>query len=113
MTDFSDDDVSAMRRQGDLRAFMRQQIADGAARRDAKPKPVTHRPPGHQPGAWPAGCQPPAPPAPLPPAAWAAALDEYRDWLAVTDRPELDTRRYPCDCPACQLLDGGSDDPRS
>jgi len=59
MTDFSDEDITVMRQQGDLRGFFRQQIAEGAARRDSKPKPpAPPRPPGHTPGAWPPGTSP-------------------------------------------------------
>lgn len=109
MTDFSDDDMAAMCRDGSFREFLRHQIAEGAARRDNKPKPQRPKPPGHQPGAWPAGCQPPGPPPPLPPGAWDAALAEHRDWLVKTDRPDLDNNRYRCECGACPL-DGGTPD---
>jgi hypothetical protein len=118
MTDFDQDDVVAMRQQGDWREFMRQQIAEGAARRDAKPKPSAPPPlPGHAPGAWPTGTSPPGPPPPQPAAAWREALDVHRAWLAETDRPEADSRRYRCECGACELLatspEGASDDPRA
>lgn len=79
MTDIDPDDVKAMRKQGDFKAFMRQQIAAGQARKQpAKPAPPAPRP-GHTPGAWPTGSQPPAPIPAQPPGAWAAALERYRD----------------------------------
>lgn len=61
MTDVDPEDVTAMRKQGDLRAFLRGQIAEGAARRDAKPKTAAPRPPGRRPGEWPPGTSPPGP----------------------------------------------------
>lgn len=99
MNDFDESDVGEMRQQGDLRAFMRQQIRPTRTSRRADPEQPP--PPGHTPGAWPAGTQPPHPPEPHPPAAWQAALDEHRDYLRRTDHPELDRRKYPCGCGAC------------
>lgn len=62
MTDVDPEDVTAMRKQGDLRAFLRSQVAEGAARRDAKPKPTAPRPPAsRRPGEWPPGTSPPGP----------------------------------------------------
>lgn len=79
MTDINPDDVKAMRRQGDFRSFMRQQIADGKARNQpAKPAPPPLRP-GHTPGAWPTGSRPPSRIADAPPGAWAAALERHQD----------------------------------
>ncbi|MFD9256971.1 hypothetical protein [Streptomyces sp. NPDC059538] len=79
MTDIDPDDVKAMRKQGDFKAFMRQQIAAGQARNaPAKPPPAAPRP-GHTPGAWPTGSQPPARIPAAPPGAWEAALERDRD----------------------------------
>lgn len=55
MTDFSLEDIKAMRKDGSLRDALRCQIADGKRRREpAKPAPAP-RPAGHIPGAWPTG----------------------------------------------------------
>lgn len=79
MTDIDPEDVKAMRKQGDFRAFLRQQIADGQARKaPAKPMPATPRP-GHTPGTWPTGSRPPSRIADAPPEAWTAALQRDRD----------------------------------
>ncbi|MGW4505749.1 hypothetical protein ACWENO_14025 [Streptomyces sp. NPDC004436] len=79
MTDIDRDDVKAMRKQGDFKAFMRQQIAAGRAR-NAPAKPAAPAPrPGHTPGAWPTGSRPPAPIPAAPAGAWTAALQRYRD----------------------------------
>lgn len=106
--DFEIDDVAAMRRENggkDFRLFMRQQIAEGKARRE-KPAPRKEpKPPGYRPGAWPTGTSPPeAPPQQHSAADWERALDEYREWLQTADHPELNhptTQRQQCGCPAC------------
>lgn len=89
MTDFDVDDVAAMRKQGDFRDFLRQQIADAKTRRDAEavtaPPPS---PPGYSPGAWPAGTQPPVP-SPCSAADWQAHLADIRDRLARDDEQDL------------------------
>ncbi|MBV9023347.1 MAG: hypothetical protein JO362_06040 [Streptomycetaceae bacterium] len=64
----------------------------------------------HKPGAWPPGTSPPGPPPQLPAAAWRAALDKFRAWLAATDHPERDMRKYPCECGACQLTATSSEE---
>lgn len=98
MTDVDPEDVKAMRRQGDFRAFLRQQVAEGRARKHpAKPAAVP-RPPGHVPGAWPAGSRPPGPIAAAPPGAWTAALERYRDWLATAVQPERPEPGQHCPC---------------
>lgn len=79
MTDVDPEDVKAMRRQGDFRSFLRQQIAEGQARKQPPKATPAPRPPGHIPGDWPAGSQPPARIAPAPPGAWMAALQRDRD----------------------------------
>jgi hypothetical protein len=87
-----------MRRQGDLRSFLRQQIAEGKARKQpAKAAPPPPRP-GHTPGAWPTGSQRPGPIAPQPPGAWAAALERYSDWLATAAQPEKPEPGQHCPC---------------
>lgn len=86
MTDFNPgveeiENTAAMRREGDLPRYLRDQIRAGNSRRTTPPKTVTPKPPGHRPGAWPSGTSPPGPvPNPYPPAAWAAALTDYRQW---------------------------------
>lgn len=92
MTDINPDDVKAMRKQGDFRAFMRQQIADGKARNQpAKPAPAPPRP-GHTPGAWPTGSRPPSRIADAQPGAWEAALERDRDGTQTGTT---------CECPGC------------
>jgi hypothetical protein len=54
----SNEDVSAMRRQGDLKAFLRQAIRTGqhTQRENLRPAaPSLPAAPGHIPGAWPVG----------------------------------------------------------
>ncbi len=104
MTDASRDDIAAMRRQGDLRAYLRAQIAAGATRRDHKPQPATPRP-GHRPGAWPAGSQPPAAPPPIPDTVARAALADHARWFADGQPPGDQT----CHCPPCHQTDGAPD----
>ncbi|MFJ4974166.1 hypothetical protein ACIP6X_02245 [Streptomyces coeruleorubidus] len=92
------DDIKAMRAEGggaDLRAFMRQQIATGKARRTAALKPAAPRPPGHRPGAWPTGSSPPGPPPEwsLPKAVVDAAVRHYRNTQHFPNQP--------CDCGNC------------
>lgn len=92
MTDIDPDDVKAMRKQGDFKAFMRQQIAAGQARKQpAKAVPPAPRP-GHTPGAWPTGSQPPSRIADAPPEAWAAALQRHRDGTQTGNA---------CECGGC------------
>jgi hypothetical protein len=105
MTDISPEDVRDMRRQGDLRAFLRQQMAEGNARREKPAPAVAPKPPGHRPGAWPAGTRPPDPPPPIPPAAVAAALAEYRAYLvAAENRGTRAMKSEPCPCKPCRQL---------
>lgn len=92
MTDVDPEDVKAMRRQGDFRSFMRQQIAEGQARAHPAKAAPAPRPPGHTPGAWPAGSRPPARITGTDPAAWTAALQRDRD----------NTQQgTTCHCPGC------------
>lgn len=92
------DDIKAMRAENggaDLRAFMRQQIAAGKARRTPPPKPAAPKPPGHRPGAWPTGSSPPGPPPEwsLPKHVIDAAVRHYRNTEHFPDQP--------CDCGNC------------
>jgi hypothetical protein len=97
------EDVAAMKREGDLGQFLRQQIRAGRTRRTtpavASPPPP---PPGHRPGAWPSGASPPEPRVQRhSPAAWAVAADEYRDWLTATDHTDRLDRGQVCGCVTC------------
>lgn len=91
------EDVAAMRREGggDLRAFMRSQIAAGKARREPQAAPEKPRPSGHRPGAWPTGSSPPGPPPErsIPAHVWDAAVRHYRNTEHFPDQP--------CDCGNC------------
>lgn len=88
------EDVAAMKREGDLGRYLRQQIRDGQARRTkpARP-PAPPPPPGYRPGAWPTGTSPPGPLKPQPPGAWDHALERYRNGEG--------SDRDPCHCGAC------------
>jgi hypothetical protein len=92
------EDIKAMRAENggsDLRAFMRQQIAAGKQRREAKPKPVVPKPPGHRPGAWPTGSSPPgAPPE------WQIPADVWRRATRHHSN-EINRPGQPCDCGDC------------
>lgn len=92
------EDIKAMRAEAggaDLKAFMRQQIAAGKARREKPAAPKPPPPPGHRPGAWPAGSSPPGPPPDwqIPRHVWQAAVRHHSNEL---HRPDL-----PCDCGNC------------
>ena len=101
MTDYEPDidDIAAMRRENggsDLKAFMRDQIRAGQARRDSKPTTAAPpSPPGHRPGAWPTGTSPPGPPPErqIPDGCWDAAVRHYRNTEHHPDQP--------CDCGNC------------
>lgn len=82
------DDVTAMNKQGDLKAYMRSLIQPtkntGPATQRRKRKPTWGAipiPADHKPGAWPSGTSPPGPPPErdLPPQAWADAVRRYHD----------------------------------
>jgi hypothetical protein len=100
------EDTTAMRGQADdWRTYLRGEIAQGAAKRDAKaPKRPPSPPPGRRPGAWPPGTRPPDPPPPVPPEEAARAVAEYRAWAAA-GHPRIQTT---CECTPCQLIDGGT-----
>lgn len=88
------EDVAAMKREGDLGAYLRGQIRAGRDRR-IKPAPVKPAaPPGHRPGAWPSGTSPPGP-LPNRGADWTHALDRYRAGQG--------SDRDPCHCGACDI----------
>lgn len=106
MPDIDPEDIAAVRREeGGLRALMRAQIAIGKARREQPaPKPAP-RPTGRPPGAWPTGTNPPEPPPAQHTAAdWAAALDDYREWLRTADHPEDMDQGQICGCHGCTQL---------
>ncbi|MGW6872861.1 hypothetical protein ACWGHA_11060 [Streptomyces xanthophaeus] len=101
MTEFSLEDIKAMRQDGSLRDALRCQIADGKRRRQpAAPTPAP-RPPGHTPGAWPAGSQPPTRIAAAPPGAWTAALERDRDGSQTGTT---------CECTGCTTPSSNQED---
>lgn len=92
MTEFSLEDVKAMRKDGSLKAALRCQIADGKRRRQpAAPAPAP-RPLGHTSGAWPTDSRPPSRIPAAPPGAWTAALERHRDGTQTGTT---------CQCPGC------------
>ncbi|MGW6557950.1 hypothetical protein [Streptomyces hydrogenans] len=100
--DFDVDDISAMRREGDLSSFLREQLRAGRARRDQPAVPTPRRPTGRPPGAWPAGTAPVGrTPSRHTAADWARALDEYREWLRTADHPEFMDEGQTCGCTGC------------
>lgn len=81
MTDeFDVSDIAAMRKQGDLHAFMRSLMRPGPP---APKEPEWVPPPGHVPGAWPPGFGPVERDDPLTAwtPEWTAAVEDYRAWL--------------------------------
>ncbi|MFB7647176.1 hypothetical protein ACFC0S_16990 [Streptomyces sp. NPDC056084] len=106
MSDVERDDIREMRAQGDLAAFLRQQIAEGKARREKPPAVPPPRPLGYRAGAWPTGSRPPDPPPPQPPGAWMRALDDYREHLISAEHHggiDADPSQT-CDCKPCTDL---------
>jgi hypothetical protein len=80
------DDITAMNRQGDLKAYMRSLIRPTRTPAST-PKPrrkitwgAIPIPPDHRPGTWPSGTSPPgpAPERSRPTADWDAAIHRYR-----------------------------------
>lgn len=80
------DDVTALRKEDDLKAYMRSLIHPT---KTTAPAPTRTRkrkwgaipiPPDHKPGTWPSGTSPPGPPPDWnhPPEAWADAVRRYR-----------------------------------
>lgn len=108
MTDFNPgrdevENVAAMKREGDLGRFLRDQIRAGNARRTTPAKAAPPpKPPGHRPGAWPSGTSPPGPLKPQPPGAWAQALERHRQGL--------DSQHDPCECGACDTTDNQTEE---
>ncbi|GGU84463.1 hypothetical protein GCM10010275_19400 [Streptomyces litmocidini] len=103
--DFSTEDIAAMRREGDLSSFLREQLRAGRAQRAQPSVPAPRRPTGRPPGAWPTGIAPATPPTvQYPASAWTAALDDYRRWLITADHPEREDPNQTCGCPSCQAL---------
>lgn len=80
------DDVTAMNKQGDLKAYMRSLIhptKNPTATPKRKRKPTWSTipiPADHKPGTWPTGTSPPGPPPDWdqPPEAWTDAIRRYR-----------------------------------
>lgn len=98
------EDVAAMKREGDLSTFLRQQIRAGNSRRTtptrAAPPP---KPPGHRPGAWPSGTSPPGPqPQRHTQADWDRALSRYR--LGYGHDGD------PCHCGGCDTTDNDTEE---
>jgi hypothetical protein len=79
VTEFSLEDVKAMRRDKSFKAALRCQIADGKRRRQPPPPAAPAPRPGYTPGAWPTGTSRPASIPAAPADAWTAALQRYRD----------------------------------
>ncbi|RCH70513.1 hypothetical protein DT019_03210 [Streptomyces sp. SDr-06] len=106
MADVERDDIREMRAQGDLKAFLRQQIAEGRGRRDKPPTVVPPKPPGYRAGAWPTGTSPPGPPPPQPPGAWTTALEAYRAHIVATEHRDrlAEDPGQTCECPPCTDL---------
>lgn len=86
--DFTPEDIAAMRREGDLSSFLREQLRAGRARREQPVIPAPRRPTGRPPGAWPTNATPVSQtPSRHTAADWTRALDEYRQWLTTTNHP--------------------------
>ncbi|MEV6854779.1 hypothetical protein AB0M89_13330 [Streptomyces microflavus] len=93
MTDFDASDIAAMRREGDLRSFLRDQLRAGRTKTTAPPAPPP-KPPGHRPGHWPTGTRPPDPrPTRHTAADWQQELDRYRTGHGHDNDP--------CHCGTC------------
>ncbi|MEV5944668.1 hypothetical protein [Streptomyces sp. NPDC051994] len=106
MSDVERDDIREMRQQGDLKAFLRQQIAEGRARRGKPPVVAAPKPPGYQAGVRPPGMRSPDPPPTEWPAEWDAALDDYREHIVATEhRDRLNAEPGQiCHCKPCTDL---------
>jgi hypothetical protein len=75
------DDITALRKEDDLKSYMRSLIRPTETPTTTTPKRRRYRhESGHQPGAWPTGTSPPGPPTDWdhPPEAWADAVHRYR-----------------------------------
>ncbi|MFF4552760.1 hypothetical protein [Streptomyces sp. NPDC001422] len=91
MTD--QDDIAALRQEGDLHVYMRSLIrptrtpATAKPRRDRRTWGAVPIPPDHKPGAWPPGTSPPGPehqPGPD----WDDAVTHYRTQAHDTEEPD-------------------------
>jgi hypothetical protein len=99
------DDVTALRKEGDLPAYIRQLRAEGRARLAHQPSPARTPkrkkkqwgaipiPPDHKPGQWPPGTSPPEPAPERSNPVWEAAERHYSNEI---NRPD-----QPCDCGNC------------
>ena len=102
MTDFNEADIAAMRKEGDLRGFLRDQLRAGKSRTGQQPavKP-TPKPPGYRVGAWPAGARPPdRPPSRHTDQDWRYAIDAYRAGHG--------SDKDPCHCGSCPTTTKGT-----
>jgi hypothetical protein len=93
------DDITALRKEGDLASYIRQLNTEGRARLTTEPGTKPRRkprrwgaipiPPDHKPGQWPPGTSPPgpAPERDLPDEVWNAAVHDHR---ATRDDEETD-----------------------
>ncbi|MGW1938997.1 hypothetical protein [Streptomyces goshikiensis] len=94
-------DIRAMREQGDMGAYLRQQITAGRARRTARPTTTEAPDPLGIPGEWPTGSHRPTPIPEAPPDAWEAALHRLRTGTQAGTR---------CECPGCDPRAGSHPD---
>lgn len=99
-----------MRRQGDLRTYLRAQIAADATRRDHKPPPATPRT-GHRPGAWPTGSPPAVRPATRPAPASPAARPMEPLMPADAVRRIVRARQHPARTVPCEHCGAQPGDP--
>ncbi|MGW2861880.1 hypothetical protein [Streptomyces sp. NPDC001205] len=106
MSDVARDDIREMRAQGDLKAFLRQQIAEGRARRGKPPTVVPPKPPGYRAGARPPGMGSPDPPPTEWSAEWTRALNDYRAHIVATEHRDrlADDPGQTCPCKPCTDL---------
>lgn len=105
MSDLTPEDTAAMRASGgDWREYLRSEMNRGRDRAKPAVKPKPQPPPGRRPGGWPPGTRPPDPPEPIPDAEVERALAEHRAWLDAGSPPG----QYRCECPPCQLTNGGT-----
>ncbi|MFD9569948.1 hypothetical protein ACFWBI_08900 [Streptomyces sp. NPDC059982] len=102
MDDIQPADIRAMREQGDMGAFLRQQIADARHKRTTRPANPPNEPDPHGiPGSWPPGSKPPTPIPEAPPGAWETALHRLHTGTQTGTR---------CECRACDPTTGSHPD---
>ncbi|MDX3329733.1 hypothetical protein PV405_34650 [Streptomyces sp. ME02-6979-3A] len=101
--DLDPEDTAAMRRENggkDFRLFLRQQIANGQARKTQAPAVNPPKPPGYRVGAWPDGARPPDPPLSRhTDADWQHALGQFRLGAGHDNDP--------CHCGSCPTTTKG------